>query len=283
MVIPPAPAPSLPLELERTIFELSAIDTRMSIPNLMLVAWRVRNWVEPLLYQIMFISTPRVGPQIHGFPVFTPNMLFRIIECKSSRLVHVRYLYINGLPGDTVTTILAACPLLIGLFGFAGGDVPCLAALGALKALSRLAANLEQVFPFGKIDFTHGLFRTLTHLELLDAVDLHIIRNITLIPHLTHIAFHRPPHTQHAYNILVANIGLQCILFFHVADLKVHLRLEDIRCVCVVMIDYTRDWLLGADGGEDYWTVANSFIAAKRAGRIDHHHFPLLYASPDIL
>jgi hypothetical protein len=36
--------PILPLELERLIFELSALSWPLSVPNLMLVAWRVKQW-----------------------------------------------------------------------------------------------------------------------------------------------------------------------------------------------------------------------------------------------
>ncbi|KAJ7131272.1 hypothetical protein C8R44DRAFT_871785 [Mycena epipterygia] len=41
---------TLRLELERKIFELAALSRPKAIPTLMRVAWRVKLWVEPLLY-----------------------------------------------------------------------------------------------------------------------------------------------------------------------------------------------------------------------------------------
>nr|GAT61148.1 predicted protein [Mycena chlorophos] len=46
----------LPLELEQTIFELAALDNPSRIPVLLLVAWRVHQWLEPLLYRTILIS-----------------------------------------------------------------------------------------------------------------------------------------------------------------------------------------------------------------------------------
>jgi hypothetical protein len=39
---------SLPLELERVIFEVSALSRPIDIPNLMLIAWRVKEWYVTL-------------------------------------------------------------------------------------------------------------------------------------------------------------------------------------------------------------------------------------------
>jgi hypothetical protein len=36
--------PRLPYELERVIFEIAAVSRPTSIPNLMLTAWRVKDW-----------------------------------------------------------------------------------------------------------------------------------------------------------------------------------------------------------------------------------------------
>ncbi|KAJ7622098.1 hypothetical protein FB45DRAFT_121814 [Roridomyces roridus] len=56
--------PSLPPELERDLFELAAYTRPRSIPKLMLVAWRVKAWVEPLLYCFFLFSEGRLG--LHG-------------------------------------------------------------------------------------------------------------------------------------------------------------------------------------------------------------------------
>jgi hypothetical protein len=33
--------------------------------------------------------------------------------------------------------------------------------------------------------------------------------------------------------------------------------------------DFRVDWLRGVHSGEDYWALADAFIAAKRAGRVE--------------
>ncbi|KAJ7645349.1 hypothetical protein B0H17DRAFT_1216056 [Mycena rosella] len=85
--------PDFPVDLERLIFELVALSHPVSIPNLMLVAWRVKNWqvaqslwfsldlrchcdfrVEPLLYRTLVFN---VDP-IEGL-LFCPEEAFRMI------------------------------------------------------------------------------------------------------------------------------------------------------------------------------------------------------------
>ncbi|KAJ6538362.1 hypothetical protein DFH09DRAFT_1398713 [Mycena vulgaris] len=49
---------TLPPDLERSIFELAALRThRVTIPKLMRVAWRVKHWLEPLLYHTLVFGT----------------------------------------------------------------------------------------------------------------------------------------------------------------------------------------------------------------------------------
>ncbi|KAJ7741701.1 hypothetical protein B0H16DRAFT_1564897 [Mycena metata] len=65
-------SPVLPPELERIIFEMAALLRPTNIPNLMRTAWRVKNWVEPLLYRTVFIQ-PMLSTSYHidEFPQLT--------------------------------------------------------------------------------------------------------------------------------------------------------------------------------------------------------------------
>jgi hypothetical protein len=45
ILIIPAESPVLPTDLERVIFEITALSHPRSIPNLLLVAWRVHKWL----------------------------------------------------------------------------------------------------------------------------------------------------------------------------------------------------------------------------------------------
>ncbi|KAJ7887124.1 hypothetical protein B0H14DRAFT_2696630 [Mycena olivaceomarginata] len=53
--------PKLPPELECTIFEIAALARPKMIPSLILVAHRVKHWVEPLLYRVIMV-VPRTRP-----------------------------------------------------------------------------------------------------------------------------------------------------------------------------------------------------------------------------
>ncbi|KAJ7121829.1 hypothetical protein C8R43DRAFT_1136349 [Mycena crocata] len=48
--------PVLPVELEREIFEIAAHSRPRSVPTLVLVASRVKVWVEPFLYRTIFLD-----------------------------------------------------------------------------------------------------------------------------------------------------------------------------------------------------------------------------------
>ncbi|KAJ7887662.1 hypothetical protein B0H14DRAFT_3430691 [Mycena olivaceomarginata] len=45
-------SPMLPAELEREVFEICSLSRPVSIPTLMLIAKRVKEWIEPLLYRV---------------------------------------------------------------------------------------------------------------------------------------------------------------------------------------------------------------------------------------
>jgi hypothetical protein len=48
---------------------------------------------------------------------------------------------------------------------------------------------------------------------------------------------------------------------------------DDIRFVCIRQERPFRvDWLCGIGGGEDYWALAETFIAARRTGKVDREH-----------
>ncbi|KAJ6543046.1 hypothetical protein B0H19DRAFT_1172653 [Mycena capillaripes] len=65
--------PRLPPELEVLIFETAALSHPAAIPKLMLIAHRVKHWVEPLLYTVVFLPLDRRKRSdggCAGFPTF---------------------------------------------------------------------------------------------------------------------------------------------------------------------------------------------------------------------
>ncbi|KAJ6540500.1 hypothetical protein B0H19DRAFT_1175762 [Mycena capillaripes] len=296
------PDPRVPHELERLIFEYAAFSHPSSIPSLMLVAWRVNQWVEPLLYRVVIVSPGLAVRQIHGFPVVPVSILLRAAAARPSSFLElaVRHLLLQEatepLRSAVVNGILAACPCVTTLWH--SGGIPHLNILGDLQRLSHLATNVRRLFSPGLVDFTHPLFRNITHLEFLDAsqsLPLKVSTDLTCIPHLTHIAFnviqkptfthgffpyllHTPIATSDILHAALQDARLQCIIFFFspsTYDLPADARpdSDDERFVYVSRTDVCLDWLRGVDGGEDHWARAEAFIAAKRAGTVDSSRY----------
>jgi hypothetical protein len=92
---------------------------------------------------------------------------------------------------------------------------------------------------------------------------------------LTHIAFNSPP-PNNAYSALCSNTYIQCIvcLGLDTGDLqRVRPLADDGRFVCIEQkIGFREDWLRGTDTRQDYWALAEAFIAARRSGTVDREH-----------
>ncbi|KAJ7629850.1 hypothetical protein B0H17DRAFT_1091096 [Mycena rosella] len=81
--------PALPPELERQIFEICALFRPVSIPKLMLVAWRVKQWIEPILYRTVVIGALESATRDTEFPVFT----FDILQASIRRCATICHAY----------------------------------------------------------------------------------------------------------------------------------------------------------------------------------------------
>ncbi|KAJ7362449.1 hypothetical protein DFH08DRAFT_323230 [Mycena albidolilacea] len=109
--------PNLPNDLEREIFKISAVSRPLCIPTLMLVAWRVKVWVEPTLYRTIVIwQSARFAPTptpIEGHPTFYRKTLIPIIKSKPLPFFRdsVRHLLIHQIPEEDTQGqfILSAC------------------------------------------------------------------------------------------------------------------------------------------------------------------------------
>lgn len=242
--------------------------------------------IEPLLYRVLFISSTSRGMRMHGFLTIPSNILVNLISTKpasffESSVKHIFFSASDVVPLSSVKAILAACPGITSLFP-ARSEVPTnVRPLGTiLPSLRRLSIDVTDLFP-AHLDFTESVFRNLTHLEILHSWNPRnpkmsdLWNSLALIPHLTHISFNSISlYTVTSAN-MQANARLQCIVILVMDEFQddeldlLHPLSEDVRFVCIEQEDRRLDWLRGAHGGKDYWTCAEEFIAAKRAGRID--------------
>ncbi|KAJ6482724.1 hypothetical protein C8R45DRAFT_1002254 [Mycena sanguinolenta] len=180
-------APRFPLELERAIFEIVALSWPRSIPRLMLVAWRIKSWVEPLLYRTIIVSSSlnRFG---RGHAKDTGTLLSCITSNQSTFRDSVRHLYLAHAVLEEVTGILHACSAVENLWVAARTPIVLLDFDLPLKCLH---ATLDVIFGRSPIDFSHRLLSSLTDLELFDPpvhIDLEVWSALTRLPQLTHLA-----------------------------------------------------------------------------------------------
>ncbi|KAF7369467.1 hypothetical protein MVEN_00276400 [Mycena venus] len=283
----PSP-PALPPELERAVFETAAYTRPLSIPKFMLVAWRVKIWLEPLLFQTIVVSRRREHDlladteSLRDHPTFQPHILLPIIQSASFPFpgASVRNLLVPWISNKDAAVILSACRCVENLWiNPTGGELFHLIEDLPLK---QLYCNVEDIFgPQRQIDFTHRLFANITHFEVFDgfvfkSVHPELWTGIALIPHLTHLGFNDEGLVDTWLTLLtsckslrvlvVLEPGLRTLIAGHPDE---QILAKDPRFVAMGCEFETKDWRLGAHTGIDYWSRAEDFIVRRRSGEVD--------------
>ncbi|KAJ7763012.1 hypothetical protein B0H16DRAFT_1528478, partial [Mycena metata] len=280
---------ALPIDLEREIFECAALCRPVGIPALMLVAWRVKTWVEPLLYRTIvlwpthrFASMPE---RIDRQPTFLRKPLIQVIKSKPASFFHdsVRHLMIPEVPeNDTEGQfILSACTGVEDLWIYQ--LPPYLLPFTRNLPLRRLHCGLTELFVSKDVDFTHPLFANITHLELIDSpkeFDQEKWSGLALIPNLTHLAFNGLNFLSlwavlldqcRSLRLLVCLVGSShSEVILSLAARQDDERLpRDPRFVVMQCEEFEKDWQMGAHTGEDYWARGEAVVAKHRSGEVD--------------
>ncbi|KAJ7193133.1 hypothetical protein GGX14DRAFT_593208 [Mycena pura] len=188
-------ATTLPQELERRIFELSATEFHESIRTLRLVAWRVNAWVEPLLYKAIYIDydedyvNPGWSPDALTADLVRRPTLFRDAVRHVSMYIEV------GEDHPAVLCFLATCTGIETLCVRKDSDTSnaqLLSQIQALESLTRLHIDLEDLLsrvPRTELDQAFDKFARITHLELREHLpDDGICSRLERLPRLTHVA-----------------------------------------------------------------------------------------------
>ncbi|KAJ7627365.1 hypothetical protein FB45DRAFT_1004830 [Roridomyces roridus] len=265
--------PRLPLDLERTIFEMSALSQPCRIPNLMLVAQRVKTWVEPLMYRVVFLDGDPDVRAVDDLPRFGYRVFSRVLATKTPDFLRksVKHLFLTndraseGAPPDE---ILRTCSQVVDLYDFRGISI---VALDSLRYLRRIALDASVTFSTpSPSNFSHQVFRTVTHLELIEVAEQRNLAGIPHIPHLTHFAFNCAELCAYfSSSVLPACPRLKCIVLLDRAEMsELEPLLEDTRFVPMDQSNWTSDWQRGASGGFSYWDVADGFVRARQTGRV---------------
>ncbi|KAK7040064.1 hypothetical protein R3P38DRAFT_2902991 [Favolaschia claudopus] len=274
--------PRLPPELERQIFEQAALSCFQRIPTLMLSAWRVKLWLEPILYRVVIDPDLVDDEEAHvEYPYMPDHTLLQKLSIFPSSNVglFVRHLLwdLGAQNVDDLLVALSFCVHVVDLFILGGPYLVLLPAINRLQNVSHLAIHVQSLYASGgSIDFASPLFNRLTHLELLgcDSNDfLDALVGLGAVPNLTHISFNVVLDAAAVHEQIRRHTNLQCIVFFEVGQAQ-HLPLSaDDRFVAVRQTRYITDWLRGATTGEDYWWLVERFIEAKRAGKVERSQY----------
>ncbi|KAJ6564003.1 hypothetical protein B0H19DRAFT_1233159, partial [Mycena capillaripes] len=160
----------------------------------MLVAWRVRNWMEPFLRVVIFCDS-QAHPWHHicGFPPTTSEILRHINEKQPPGYLAniVGHLFmdddVNWSPTE-VDIILMACNRVTTAF-LAVPSCP-LSAVATFYHLRRLAIPFTELQDLPESDKATVL-HNLTHLALLNSNGAcsNPEAFLAMLPHLTHISF----------------------------------------------------------------------------------------------
>jgi hypothetical protein len=222
-----------------------------------------------------------------SFPPVTTADLLDLITTKPPSFFgsSVTHFYIDtDIPTSTLDAILGAC-LGIDNLVFAPGtyNAHYQGYLGRLRCLRRLATFLRSLFQGpDTFDFTVPLFCNITHLEIWDnytAIQADICTGLARMPRLTHLALNPVASVVPALRPhLLANVRLCAIVFLvrHRPN-PTPLDVDDARFVCIVRDSYFTDWFHGATSGLDFWALADTFIAARRAGKVNGQHLLLFF------
>ncbi|KAJ6453182.1 hypothetical protein C8R45DRAFT_1193259 [Mycena sanguinolenta] len=263
---PIAVSPALPPELERAIFEIVALSWPRLIPKLtVLVAWRVKSWVEPLLYRTIIVGS---------YPSYD-NPLKRHFRFPLPRHLHLAH----GVESEAAV-ILSACSAVENLWLAAW--TPIVVSETDLS-LKRLHASLKGIFGSSPIDFSHHRLSSITHLEIFDVVapdsfDMGVWSALAYLPNLIHLAFNSEEYLSLCLALLPAwellhvlvilfseNIGAEDLLDeYHVTEL-----VEDPRFVVMTVAEYIEDWAVGAHIGWNYFARAERHVARRRSGEVN--------------
>ncbi|KAK7040059.1 hypothetical protein R3P38DRAFT_497054 [Favolaschia claudopus] len=271
--------PRLPPELERKIFEQAAHSSFQRIPTLMLTSWRVKIWLEPILYRV--VIDPELVDEYEDYAYLPNHTLLQKLRTRppSSVGLFVRHILweLSARNSNDLLVALALCAHVTDLFILGNPDLMILPAINGLQNLSHLAIHVQSLYPSGSsIDFTSHLFRRLTHLELL-CCDFRsfpdALVGLGAAPNLTHVSFNAIRDAAAVHEQIHKHTNLRCIVFFEVGPAKHLPSTADDRFVAVRQTRYITDWLRGVTRGNDYWWLVERFIDAKRAGKVERSRY----------
>ncbi|KAJ7446358.1 hypothetical protein FB451DRAFT_1291974 [Mycena latifolia] len=272
------PLPIFPPELEREIFETTALVHPSTIPVVLRVARRIHIWIEPFLY-----TAVHVGKE----PPYSAmgRAILRAVKFKPASFFHnaVRHLFLDtSAPWtfDEASVVLKLCTGLVGFTSWGGYTDPTL--LPILRdrelPLRRLSTDLHCLFgAYESIDLTHSLFAFITRLEIFDAIyedDTRIIARLLTLPALTHLRLSENVPWKHIETLLAECPRLELLISLFPrmkapgAIQRARMSpIQDAHFVITVYRNFPETWKVYRSQ-PDSWSLAEDFVSARRSGSI---------------
>ncbi|KAJ7705425.1 hypothetical protein B0H17DRAFT_1037921 [Mycena rosella] len=268
--------PIFPADMEREIFETTALMHRNTIPTLLRVAQPVRIWIEPLLYRVIRMDEDPMADAVR-----------RATHAESPSLLQdsVRHLGLcSSFPVEEAYAFLKLCPGIVSLFSHDQFVTPeLLPIIQGMSQVRRWGGSLRKLFGAGKtIDLTLPFFHNVTHMDIFDLgadFDTQICRSavgLATMPALTHLCLNDQMQEEVLPSVFSQCPNLQVVVNIweysdreHALEVAANPPVSDVRLVISIYEDYWDDWEVGAHGGSDFWVAADAFVARKRKGEID--------------
>ncbi|KAF7347062.1 hypothetical protein MVEN_01460000 [Mycena venus] len=278
--------PKFPRELEREIFELEAFLYPRSMVTL-LVAQRVRTWIEPLLYRVLSIKhfgeltweqLPADTTYRHSFEAMRKMILSRPAALLRDNVRHIRFP--AACPPIVVDKMLRFCTGAVNVVATLAHP-PTIAPLLARLPLQRLVVCWDPL-----LNRSCPKFIRLMHLEIRDWPQgdcWEAWSGLALLPRLTHLAFHEIDTMipiflgalQHcgSLKVLVMSCASQAHFYMSLRTLEKSGDdiTTDLRFVMFLVEKYyhDEDWEECARGGQDFWDTAEEHVQKRRSGKIN--------------
>ncbi|KAJ7052335.1 hypothetical protein C8F01DRAFT_1090580 [Mycena amicta] len=294
----PNSTPCLPPEIERLIFRTAALVSPSDARTFLLVAFRVKEWVEPLLYRSLFVASSHfplllLGPS-DTIVKLTRETFDTLVDRKSLSFLadSVQNLLLVGLSMEDVSLILSICSGVKDLLVLPGA-VQC-GALDSLTELQRLKCKVSQFFDLEISSAlrlaTRPTLAHLTHLEMLyedahNAAELtHLWTEILALPALTHLACSSdhwkvllPEATGAVLTALHPSGALRAfVMISYVPSTESNANIDGRLKSNPGFVLFPNgiglsavDWGNGVTSGDDFWARADELISKRRAGEID--------------
>ncbi|KAJ7776167.1 hypothetical protein B0H16DRAFT_1879571 [Mycena metata] len=264
-----------PPEMEREIFETAAIRHPKMIHTLLLVCRRVHIWVEPLLYRVIQILHTSGSSRV-----------LTAIQSKPSTFLQlaVHHLWIG--PMQEAPKILINCSSVHNLF-LDGGITPDILDILDRMHVRKMSFTLPQPLSgWPEQALTRPAFRSVTHLDLYQEgversswVDW---SHLASLPALTHLCLSETMSSGILRDVLAECPRLAVVItiwWSHEVEeatlFAQTLTTTDHRVVLMTVSSCSEDWDIGAEGGDDFWARAETFVARKRKGEIEKNCFVL--------